>query len=467
MDQLILLHQWWQELNQTTPLSTILTSLIVFSFFLLYLFNLIRSKGLNFPPSPPKLPIIGNLHQIGARLHHSLRNLSEKYGPIMLLHLGHSPVLIVSSAEIGKEIFLKTHDAFLYRPQSRAARALFYGCCDIAFCPFGDYWRQVRKICVEELLNQSRVQAFQLVREVEVVNMVEKIRLVSLTGDAVNFTQMFATISNNIIIRSAIGRVYEEENSKSFSELSRSAMDLLGYFCFEDLIPILGWMDNLTGLTAKLKTTSGEICKFLDQVIEKREALKSSDDKSDEKDLLDILLHLQKDGNLDNNLTRENIKAILLDMFVGGTDNTATTLEWAMAELVKNPSVMRKTQEEVRRVVGKKSKVEENDVNQMVYLKWVVKETMRLHVPAMITRATIGSTKLEGYDIPPKAIVLINAWAIQRDPKLWDRPEEFVPERFANISVDFTGQHSQFIPFGAGRRSCPGISLQPQKQSLC
>lgn len=146
-------------------------------------------------------------------------------------------------------------------------------------------------------------------------------------------------------------------------------------------------------------------------------------------------------------------------MFVGGTDNTATTLEWAMAELVKNPSEMRKVQAEVRRVVGKKSKVEENDVNQMEYLKCVVKETMRLHVPAMITRATIASTMLQGYDVPPKTIVLINAWAIQRDPKLWDRPEEFVPERFLNSSVDFTGQHSQFFPFGAGRRGCPGISL--------
>lgn len=299
-------------MNQTTTLGAILTSLIVFSFCLLHLFNLTRNKGLNFPPSLPKLPIIGSLHQIGARLHHSLRNLSEKYGPIMLLHLGHTPFLIVSSAEIAKEIFFKTQDAFLYRPQTRAARALFYGCCDIAFCPFGDYWRQVRKICVQELLSQRRVQAFQFVREVEVANMIEKIRDSSLSGDAVNFTQMFAVISNNVIFRSALGRAYEEETNKSFSELSRSAMDLIGYFCFEDPFPFLRWLDNLTGLTAKLKTTSGEIRSFLDQMRGKREILNSSDDKSDEKDLLDILLHLQKDGSLEIGITRENIKAILL-----------------------------------------------------------------------------------------------------------------------------------------------------------
>ncbi|KAK4843218.1 hypothetical protein QYF36_005477 [Acer negundo] len=129
----------------------------------------------------------------------------------------------------------------------------------------------------------------------------------------------------------------------------------------------------------------------------------------------------KKEDELDIDLTRENIKAILLDMFIGGTDNTATTMEWAMAELVKNP------------------------------------KSLRLHAPVMITRATTASTKLEGYDIPAKTIVIINSWAIQRDPKSWNRPEEFIPERFANVSVDFHGQHKQFIPFGGGRRGCPGV----------
>ncbi|KAK2663631.1 hypothetical protein Ddye_002205 [Dipteronia dyeriana] len=134
-------------------------------------------------------------------------------------------------------------------------------------------------------------------------------------------------------------------------------------------------------------------------------------------------------------------------------------MEWAMAELVKNPSMMKKAQEEVRRVVGEKSKIDETHINQMEYLKCIVKESLRLHAPAMIPRATTTGTKLEGYDIPAKTIVIINSWAIQRDPKSWDRPEEFIPERFANVSVDFHGQHNQFIPFGGGRRGCPGIGF--------
>jgi cytochrome P450 len=131
-------------------------------------------------------------------------------------------------------------------------------------------------------------------------------------------------------------------------------------------------------------------------------------------------------------------------MFVGGTDTTATTMEWAMAELVKNPSVMKNAQEEARRVVGEKSRVDEADIDQMDYLKCIVKETLRLHAPVMVT---------------PRTIILINAWAIQRDPKLWDRADEFLPERFVDNPIDFKGHHDQFIPFGMGRRGCPGTSF--------
>lgn len=148
-------------------------------------------------------------------------------------------------------------------------------------------------------------------------------------------------------------------------------------------------------------------------------------------------------------------------MFVGGTDNNAAAMEWAMAELVKNPNLMRKAQEEVRRVVGNKSKVDETDIDQMEFLKCVIKEALRLHAPVMIPRETSALAKLKGYDIPARTRVVINAWAIQRDPKIWENAEEFIPDRFLNNNsnnvIDFKGNHSQFIPFGAGRRVCPGI----------
>lgn len=137
------------------------------------------------------------------------------------------------------------------------------------------------------------------------------------------------------------------------------------------------------------------------------------------------------------------------------------TTEWAIAELIKHPSLMEKAQEEVRRHVGRKPKVEVENLHQVRYLKCIIKETLRLHPPGplLAPRESNASATIHGYLIPPNTRVIINAWAIARDPKTWNRPEEFLPERFANSPIDFKGHHFQFIPFGAGRRMCPGSSL--------
>jgi len=147
---------------------------------------------------------------------------------------------------------------------------------------------------------------------------------------------------------------------------------------------------------------------------------------------------------------------------VGGIDSISSMLEWTMSELIRNPIIMKKVQEEVRRVVGHKANVEESDVNKMHYLKCVIKETLRVHPsgPLMAPRVTRSGVKLKGYDIPTKTTVYINTWAMQRDPKFWKSPEEFIPERFENSEVDFKGQENfPFIPFGFGRRGCPGVSF--------
>ncbi|KAF3436753.1 hypothetical protein FNV43_RR19504 [Rhamnella rubrinervis] len=463
-----LLDQWyWHGIQATTLFNhTMIISSLLLIFFsvLFYKLNTTTAPKLNLPPSPPKLPIIGNIHQLGTHLHRSLQGLSDKYGPLILIYMGsNSPTLIVSSPEIAREI-MKSHDSvFQNRPQVMAADVLFYGCSDVAFSPYGEYWRQMKKICVLELLSLRRVQAFQFLREEEVALMVEEIRRGCKEDGAdhvLDLGEMFTTLSNNIGSRSALGRKYEDGNNVSFGDLSKKAMELMGTFNFGDFFPYLRWIDVVTGYNAKVRNTAKAFHALLDQVIDEHQQ-QSSTDQSDKKDLVDILLQIQKEGQLGINLTRENLKAILLDMFIGGTDTTATTMEWAMAELVKNPSKMKMVQEEVRRVVGNKREVDEADIDQMMYLKCIVKETLRLHAPVMVTRKSWSSvnSKLEGYDIPPKTKVLINAWAIQRDPKLWERPEVFVPERFMNNQVDFKGHHKQFIPFGAGRRGCPGMTF--------
>ncbi|OVA20568.1 Cytochrome P450 [Macleaya cordata] len=441
-----------------------LSSLVLF-FSVLFLLKhngaLSSKKSNNPPPSPPKIPIIGNLHQLGTLAHQSFRDMSHKYGPLMLLHMGQFPTLIVSSPEMATEIMKNQDPDFANRPFTTAAKAFLHGRLDIGFAPYGEYWRQVRKICVHELLSIQRVQSFRFVREEEVGALIKKISSSCSRGDVINLSEILPTISNNIVSRCTFGGKYEGSHENRFGQLSRQAMKLMGAFCFADFFPSLGWLDFFTGLTGKLKRTSQELDSFFDKVIDEHLLPKSKNhsQQEDKEDLIDILLLAQKDNS---NLSRDSIKALIMDMFVGGSDTTATTMEWAMAELIKNPKLMKKAQDEVRRVIGKKSKIEEDDINQMDYLRCIIKETLRLHspLPTLVPRQSFNkSTKVQGYDIPPNTRVFINAWAIHRDSKLWDNAEEFRPERFINNPIDFRGQEFHYIPFGSGRRVCPAISF--------
>ncbi|KAJ8615514.1 hypothetical protein MRB53_034886 [Persea americana] len=436
-----------------------------FSFLLLKL-NEKKAKKANLPPSPPKLPIIGNLHQLGTLPHRSLGSLASIHGPLMLLHLGQIPTLVVSSAKMAEEI-MKTHDLiFASRPAITPARRIFYDCTDVVFAPYGEYWRQLRKVCVLELLSIKRVDSYRWIREEEVGLMIERISQSCSMGTGVNLSELLLSVSSGTTTRVAFGKKYEgeeEERKNKFADLAAELTTLMGSFFVGDYFPWLAWVDFLTGMGGKLKRSFQELDAFVDQVIDdhlvNREV--NGSDGVEQKDFVDVLLHLQKDSPLGVQLTKSNLKAVILDIFSGGTDTTAVTLEWAMAELIKHPVAMEKAQAEVRRVVGEKAKVEEEDLRQLHYLKLIIKETLRFHpvAPLLVPRESTRDVVIRGYHIPAKTRVFVNAWAIGRDPVSWENAEEFCPERFAHNSVDFKGQDFELIPFGAGRRICPGIAF--------
>ncbi|XP_031405581.1 cytochrome P450 71A25-like [Punica granatum] len=439
------------------------------------------------PPSPPTLPVIGNLHQLGTYPHKTLQTLSRRYGPFMLVHMGRAPALIVSSARLAGEV-MKTHDiAFSDRPLWSTARRLLYDGKDVSLAPYGEYWRQMRSLCVLQLLNNKRVQSFSSVREEELALLVKRIGDASPTP--VDMSDAFATLTNGVVCRAALGRKYGEDEAigRRFKTLLAEFVGLLGAFNVGDLIPSLGWINKLNGLDKKVERVAKEFDDFLEQVVEEHvsklnkpyqqeERKYNNDDNnstrnnndsdgdgdSDNKDFVDVLLEFQR-GNLAGfPLSKLSIKAIILDIFAAGTDTTYTVLEWAMTELLKHPKVMENLQREVREVAKGRLNITDEDLDRLRYLNAVVKETLRLHppLPLLFPRAVTRDVTINGYDVAAGTMVITNAWAIGRDPDSWGpNPDEFKPERFLGNPVDYKGQNFELIPFGAGRRGCPGIAF--------
>lgn len=310
-----------------------------------------------------------------------------------------------------------------------------------------------------ELLNAKRVLSFHQVREEEVANMVETISKSSTA--TVHLSEIILNLLANLMSRVAMGKNYVE-NYGDGKKLAMEINELFGCFSVGDYFPWLGWIDVITGLDARIKRNARGFDAFLDLVIEDHLSRRVPTDGEDGKmdgDFVDLLLQVQMNSTLDIPFTQDNLKAIILDMYAAGVDTTYATIEWAMAELMKHPKLMKKAQKEIREIVGKKQKVEEEDLQQMNYLKCIIKETLRLHPPAplLVPHESTKNTKVHGYHVPSKTRVLINAWAIGRDPKSWENAESFLPERFLNNPVDYKGQDFEFIPFGAGRRGCPGL----------
>ncbi|XP_057787921.1 cytochrome P450 71A8-like [Salvia miltiorrhiza] len=453
-------HTSTMEELQLNPfiLTTLLSLIILWSINIVFLKP--RTK-LKVPPSPPKLPIIGNLHQLGSSLpHRDLHSLAKKHGPLMLLHLGSVPVLIVSSAEFACEI-MKTHDIlFANRPGFKAMKKLFYDCRDVAFSPYGEYWRHMKSIVVLQLLSNKRVQSFSTIREEETALLVRKIRE---SSGPVDLSAMFARFSNDGIGRSAFGgKLSDSENGKKFLHAMTELMELSGIIDISDYIPWLGWIGRLNGIDKRLDNTAKEMDQVLESVIQERLQIQEEKGvKQNGQDFLDILLGIYNDKTVDASIDRDSIKALLLNSFVGGTDTISTTMEWTMSELLLHPTVMEKLQHEVRGIVKPKQEITDDDVQEMHYLKAVIKEALRFHppLPLLVPRRASKDVQVKGFDICAGTVVMINAWAIGRDPVSWDEPEKFMPERFLNSSLDFKGLDFELIPFGAGRRGCPGISF--------
>ncbi|CAK8570874.1 unnamed protein product [Lathyrus sativus] len=441
-----------------------LVSLFLFIPVALNIWWNLKRKGSspNLPPGPWKLPVIGHIHHIVTSTpHRKLSDLAKIHGPLMQLQLGEIFAVVVSSPDYAKEV-LKTHDiVFASRPKIVAAEILSYGSTNIAFSPYGNYWRKLRKICTMELLTQKRVSSFQPLREEVLTNLVKRID--SQQGSPINITQLVASSTFAIIGRAAFGnecKVQDELASLGNGEA------VAGGFDIAELFPSAKWLQLVSGLRPKLERLHRQIDELLEKVIIEHKEAKSKAKQGQgeaEEDLVNVLLNFQGGNEIDQDicLTDDNIKAIILDIFGAGGDTSASTIVWAMSELIRDPRVMKKAQHEVREICKMRGNVGENCIYELEYLKSIVKETLRLHPPAplLLPRECGQACEIDGYHIPIKTKVIVNAWAIGRDPKYWFEPERFYPERFIGSSIDYKGSNFEYIPFGAGRRMCPGITF--------
>ncbi|WRX29712.1 Cytochrome P450 - like 10 [Theobroma cacao] len=396
--------------NQLPFLLFLLTLLFV-TFRALRTWTTTKSSSLpsTLPPGPPKLPLIGNLHLlIGTQPHRCLARLAQKYGPVMLLQLGEVSTVVISSPEAAKQV-MKTHDSvFSERPYLYAAQFITYNFRDIAFAR-GDYMRQIRKICVLELLSKKRVQSFRPIREEEISNLVRTIS--SKAGSPINLKNFLYSSALSILSRTAFGGKCKHQDA--FKKHIPDIIALFGGLSIVDVYPSVKLLHLINAMRPKIKKLHNKV----DEILES-------------------------------------------DMFLGGGETSSTVVEWAMSELLRNPEVLKRAQAEVRHVFAGRRDVDELGIHELKYLRLVIKETLRLHPtgPLLLPRECQVNCEVNGCVIPAKSRVIVNVWAIGQDQNYWAQAEKFYPERFCDSSINYKGTDFEFIPFGAGRRMCPGMS---------
>ncbi|KAJ3682615.1 hypothetical protein LUZ60_015188 [Juncus effusus] len=444
-----------------------IASFLLFSVFLLSILLSIKPKTKQtlppFPPGPKPLPLVGNLLQLGStsQPHVTFTSLSKTYGPIFSLKLGQVTTIVISSKEYAKQVF-QNHDAALAaRHVPAALHVRNHHEWSMAWLAPGPRWRSLRRVCAMELFTTQRLDEYGFLRRQKVQELMDYISESAKQGIPVEIGRVAFTTSLNLLSRTIFSTDLADLSSRSSQQLKSvvsKLMEVGGSPNISDYFPILAKLD-LQGKLKKMDALAEKLQVIIDEQIDRR--MKEREDGSTAKnDFLDVLLgsQLGVEGLED---LYQLLRSLFSDLFVAGNDTSSSTVEWAMAELLNDPISMKKARDELSSVIGPKREMEESDINELPFLKAVVKETLRLHppVPFLLPRRAQESVELGGFTIPKNSQVLINVWAIGRDETTWEDPFKFNPMRFLEREVDFRGRDFELIPFGAGRRICPGLPL--------
>ncbi|XP_056685002.1 cytochrome P450 CYP82D47-like [Spinacia oleracea] len=475
------------ELHNPIHLSAEATGASVLA-LILVLYCLVRLKmntdnAKQKPPQPSgSWPIIGHLPLLRRGLPHiTLGNLADKYGPIFMVKLGVHRVLVVSTSETAKECLGTNDKAFANRSHTIFMEHLGYNSLMLGFSPYGKYWREMRKMVVIELLSNHRLEMLKCVSISEVRSAMKVIHDGFLSKKKsspgfnnnviVDMKQWFNDINLNITMRLVAGKSLKEfyhskEAYNKCVKALRDFFDLGGAFVPADAHPFLRWMD-IGGYEMAMKKVAKEIDHVAQDWLDEHRARRLSGKGKEMQDFMDIMLEYFE--TIQNKPTQSDAdtitKANSMALILAGTDTTTVTLIWALSLLINNRESLKKTQTEIDNHVGKDRQVDESDLQKLVYLQAVLKETMRLYPAGPLTqREAITDCTVSGYKILAGTQLYVNLYKIHRDPKLWANPLDFQPERFltTHMECDIRGQNFELIPFGSGRRICPGISFALQ-----
>ncbi|KAD3069185.1 hypothetical protein R6Q59_016839 [Mikania micrantha] len=436
----------------------------LFSFLLGFAFLAIISGRRNsrLPPGPFPFPIIGNLLHLSDKPNQSLATLAKRYGPLMTLKLGSKTTVVVSSPDIAKDFF-QTHDhAFSSRSVPDSGRVVNHNKYSMVWLPVGDQWKRLRRISKERIFSEHCLDASELLRRKKVDQLIDHVNHCCTSEKAVNIGEIAFTTSLNVLSNLMFSMdmaQYESESSKEFKEAVWTVLEVAGKPNLADFFPILKPFDP-QGLVRHGNVYGKKMLTIFDRIIDQRLQTRSSSSATTKTDVLDSLLNVSL--NEESKFSRNDMRYLFYTLFVAGTDTTSSTLEWIMAELIKNPDKLKTARSEIIKLTkNNKKDIQEQDISQLTYLQAVIKETLRLHppVPLLVPHQAIHDVEIQGFLVPKNTQILCNVWAMGRDPKVWSNPDSFIPERFLEVNIDYKGQDFQLIPFGSGRRICPGLNM--------
>ncbi|XP_071731466.1 cytochrome P450 CYP82D47-like [Rutidosis leptorrhynchoides] len=449
---------------------------VFFVVYFLFFFNKTR-KNNHAPETSGAWPVVGHFNLFGGPdpPHIVLGSMVAKYGPVFTIKLGLRSVLMVNGWEAAKEIFT-THDAIVSsRPMYTAAKLLGYNYVMFGVSPYGPYWREMRKITTLELLSNRRLEQLKHVHVSELENSIENLyeklreKRDSEGKVLVDIVKWFGELNMNVMLRLVSGKRYkigEEDEMNRFREVVREYFDYLGRFVVADAIPFLGWLD-LGGHEKTMKRIAEKMDRIFGEWLREHRTKKGSGEIVGEKNFMDVMISAVEAGGFAGYDADAVIKSACLDILASSADTITVMLTWALSLLLNNRHALQIAKDEIDNTIGKNKQVDDSDINKLVYLQAVVKETLRLYpaAPFGAPRVFSKDCTVSGYHVPKGTWLIVNLSSIQRDPCIWSDPLDFRPERFLSephTHVDVKGRNFELIPFGAGRRHCPGIALSLQ-----